>query len=189
MRDNQYVINNLSKESQEMFGEKFSGEAKKGQSSPKQAWVKALIYISLLEPDELSIAAYALWKSSQTIAARRRGGKDLRSLEMIQAKIYQEEGEFSTALGQYRKGERQIVNVAYRLSNLLYYQVQMYAKTGLVSGFMQSCQRYCGEAGIPILVAFDCACKKMLDRASRDEKDVFIEKSKIQQILINFGIS
>lgn len=162
---NSFVLYDLSDEAQQRIHDRFESYPTKGRNSPKQRWVKAQIYISLLEPN-ISEKAFSLWMRGLQIAQKQRGQIDLRNVSEINEKIYKdEEPQLKEIVRKFREGTATRQEVMYRLANILYYLVHIYAQTGGVSEFESNYLRFCKFASIPPLTAFSCAAKKMASRA------------------------
>lgn len=180
----QFAIRGLSPDVLERIDEKFSGEARKGQHSPVQAWLRAQVNISVLPP-EIAMHVYTLWQCAQINAVKR--GEDIRSAIAISKKQSQEQEEFLLCLKAYLQGDATLPKLVGRLSGIVYYAVYAYAYDGNIERFERDIKAACNMADIPVQVAFHCAAEKMLDRSMRDVKDVASEEEVMQRILVKFG--
>lgn len=172
MQLRQYVIQRISDEIDGIVSKKYP---KAGPKSTRQSWLRALVYIDILDNHEAGI----LWKYSLRIAKLRRGDDDLQFLPVLKIKLEQEMRELDFLLKQ--KPTR--IELASRLSNILYYGVQIYVQDGDLTAFHNTCEQQCSRVGISPEIAFQCATAKFGNRAFREIKDIPSEMRDIKQIL------
>lgn len=178
-----YLIRNIPTDISQALNRQLSEqvESKRGHTSPRQSWLRALICIGALET-ERSIAAFELWQRAVQIA-RRRGEDDIRSEAAVRERLHQETQEFSCAAQRYQSGACSLIEAVNRLSNILYYAVQVYAHDGNLEALDRNSAYYCEQVGIPADVAFQCAAAKYRERAPRAQKDADAEYAAMQHIL------
>lgn len=179
MQVRQYVIQKIADPVHEAYENKFSGQQTAGWKSPRQAYLRALLNIGAFDDIEIMVSALALWQYALKIAKMRRGNEDLQLLPMLRVKLEQEIVELEQVIKQ--KSSRDII--ASRLSNILYYSVQIYTHDGDLPSFVQSVERYCSMSNIPPATAFLCAVAKFKNRSSKEIKDVPLEQRDIKRVL------
>lgn len=157
----EYMFRKITDEVDEAISAKFDRVRFQGQMSPRQVWGRGLIDIGALET-EVSILCYALWQRSLQIAAKR-GDSLFRDEKTLHQKYEREIMELDDVLKQRASLEL----VGYRLSNVIYYLVQIYASNGALHDFLRKCEQACEKAGIPLLIALLLANKKFESRGRR----------------------
>jgi hypothetical protein len=186
--DRQYVTRKVSEQADEAISKRFEGKPIVGPASPKQTWQRALFHIAAL-PFEYSASAYRLWQCALK-NAELRGDDDIKKLERIQRKLFEEHADYIEAQVQYNKRVCKLDHVIYRMVNVVYYTVQEYAHTGDIQHFILEVQKICATAGLPVFLVLQCAEMKMWDRVTRgiqhQPADKEHEHLLIQQILSNW---
>ncbi len=179
------MVRGLSDSVEQAFEAKFAGKLLAGATSPRLNALRALIGFFSLEVD-LSAAAYELWLRSLQIA-NQRGEAWLRDVEKLRETYESEQEELAQAL----KDGFSALACANRLSNVLYYCVQIYAQDGNRPRFLKQCQKQCDTMNIPLPVGFQLANAKYGSRGARAEanltKDVPAEEQAMQRVLDEFS--
>jgi hypothetical protein len=159
---------------------KFKDEPSVGRSAPRQGWQKAQICISALD-FEWASPVYTLWQCALHIASRR-SEQELRDLRQVRAKFV-EECDTLDALLEQEHARMVLLN---RISNVLYYAVQIYVQDQDVNVFESQCKKYCKKANLPVSTALLIAAAKFWDRAPRAQKDVSSEERAMDAVYQQF---
>jgi hypothetical protein len=149
---------------------KFEGEPTSGRAAPRQGWQKSQICISALD-FEWASPVYTLWQCALHIASRR-SEQELRDVRYVRARFVEECDEMDVLLER----EHARIVLLNRLSNVLYYAVQIYAQDQDIEIFESQCRKYAQKAGLPVSIALQIAAAKYWDRAPRARKDVSSEE-------------
>lgn len=157
-------------------------EIKTGQASQRVSWLRALVYIGVLDV-EISVVVFEIYQRALQIAKRQRGNDELRAPKLIYQKLAEEQQQFSETLAAYQQGQCDYLAVVNRLANIVYYTVQRYAQDGDLAAFDATLSLYAGLADVQEGVALQCARAKYGDRAQRERKDVDAEIEAMNAVL------